>query len=131
MPYLELQTVMSEAAARTLQISPDEIQVGIRPMRDLYGRIQSEIFIYDDVPSGDGYARAIQDNLFGVTKLALDMGTICLNPDCSGTCYHCLLGYRNQRIHNLLYRGLAISVLDYLLRGQRPSFSASQAELGS
>lgn len=54
---------------------------GIRPMRDLYGRIQSEIFIYDDdVPSGAGYARAIQDNLFGVTKLALDMGTICLNP---------------------------------------------------
>ena len=125
-------TLMSEAAARVLQISPDEIQVGVRPMRDSFGRIQGEVFIYDDVPGGAGYARAIQDNLEEVAQLALDMGRNCPNADCGGACYHCLLGYRNQRIHNLLDRNLGVSVLEYLLNGQRPHLlkrhGASMAE---
>ena len=33
-------TLMSEAAARYLEIDPDEIQVGVRPMRDGFGRVQ-------------------------------------------------------------------------------------------
>ena len=81
---------------------------------------QGEIFIYDDVPGGAGYARAIHDNLGEIALLALDMGRNCPNPDCTSACYHCLLGYRNQRIHNLLDRDLGVAVLEYLLHGQRP-----------
>ena len=55
-----------------------------------------------------------------------DMGKSCPNPDCGGACYHCLLGYRNQRMHNLLDRGLAVSVLEYLLHGERPRLSRQQ-----
>ena len=119
-------TLMGEAAARVLQITPDEIQVGVRPMRDSLGRIQGEVFIYDDVPGGAGYARAIHDNLKQVTKLALDMGKHCPNKDCASACYHCLLGYRNQRIHNLLDRNLGVAVLDYLLQDQRPDLPKMQ-----
>ena len=54
---------MSEAAARHLEIDPDEVQVGVRPMGDGFGRVQGEVFIYDNVPGGAGYARAIQDSL--------------------------------------------------------------------
>ena len=111
---------MAEAAARVLQINPDEIQVGARPMRDSFGRIQGEVFIYDDVPGGAGYARAIHDNLEEIAELALHMGKNCSNKDCPGACYHCLLGYRNQRIHNLLDRGLGVAVLEYLLRDRQP-----------
>ena len=32
-------TLMGEAAARALQINPDEIQVGVRPMCDSFGRV--------------------------------------------------------------------------------------------
>lgn len=119
--WLSFGTLMAEAAARVLQINPDEIQVGVRPMRDSFGRIQGEVFIYDDVPGGAGYARAIHDNLKGVVDVALYMGKNCLNKDCGGACYHCLLGYRNQRVHNLLDRNLGIAVLEYLLRDQQPS----------
>ena len=114
-------TLMAEAAARCLQVSPEELQVGVRPVRDQYGRVQGEVFIYDNVPGGAGYARAVQDNLEEVADLALAMGRTCLNASCSGACYHCLLGYRNQQIHNLLDRDLAVSVLDYLLEGRRPT----------
>ena len=119
-------TLMGEAAARVLQIAPDEIQVGVRPMRDSFGRVQGEVFIYDDVPGGAGYARAIHDNLKEVAELALDMGKHCLNKDCAGACYHCLLGYKNQRIHNLLDRNLGVAVLDYLLQNQRPDLPEGQ-----
>ncbi|MDE0213379.1 MAG: DUF1998 domain-containing protein, partial [Deltaproteobacteria bacterium] len=119
-------TLMGEAAARVLQITPDEIQIGVRPMRDSFGRVQGEVFIYDDVPGGAGYARAIHDNLKEVAELALDMGKHCPNKDCAGACYHCLLGYRNQRIHNLLDRNLGVAVLDYLLKNRRPDLPEEQ-----
>ena len=120
-------TLMSEAAARFLEIDPDEVQVGVRPMRDGFGRVQGEVFIYDNVPGGAGYARAIQDSLGAITQLALEMGRKCPNLSCSGGCYHCLLGYRNQSIHNLLDRSLAVSVLEFLLEGRRPSLGRPQA----
>ena len=119
-------TLMGEAAARVLQITPDEIQVGVRPMRDSLGRIQGEVFIYDDVPGGAGYARAIHDNLKEITELAVNMGKHCPNKDCASACYHCLLGYKNQRIHSLLDRNLGVAVLDYLLQNQRPELPKMQ-----
>ena len=125
--WLSFGTTMAEAAARYLQVSPDEVQVGIRPSRDLFGRVQGEVFIYDNVPGGAGYARAIQDNLREITALALEMGRRCPNPSCSGACYHCLLGYRNQQIHNLLDRNLSVTVLEFLLEGRRPSIARQDA----
>ena len=114
---------MAEAAARYLQVSPEEVQIGVRPTRDRFGRVQGEVFIYDNVPGGAGYARAIQDSLGQITELALEMGRSCPNANCSGACYHCLLGYRNQQIHNLLDRELAVSVIEYLLEGRNPSLN--------
>ena len=120
-------TLMAEAAARVLQINPDEIQVGVRPMRDSLGRIQGESFIYDNVPGGAGYARAIQDRLHEIVLKALEMGRECPNQNCNEACYHCLLGYRNQRFHNLLDRTLAVSLLEYILKDQRPSLTRKNA----
>ena len=125
--WLSFGTLMGEAAARVLQISPDEIQVGVRPMRDKIGRVQGEAFIYDDVPGGAGYARAIQENLEEVARLALEMGENCPNPDCAAACYHCLMGYRNQWMHNLLDRNLGASVLEYALNDRRPSLPQARA----
>ena len=120
-------TLMSEAAARYLEIDPDEIQVGVRPMRDRLGRVQGEVFVYDNVPGGAGYARAIQDSLRAIIQLAMEMGRDCRNASCTGACYHCLLGYRNQSIHNLLDRELAASVLEWLMEGRRPGLSRPRA----
>ena len=119
-------TLMAEASARALQINPDEIQVGVRPMRDRLGRIQGEVFIYDDVPGGAGYARAIQENLEKIAHLALEMGRRCPNPECAAACYHCLMGYRNQWMHKLLDRELGAAVLEYALNDKRPRLSRQQ-----
>lgn len=124
--WLSFGTLIGEAAARVLQIAPDEIQVGVRPMKDSFGRVQGEVFIYDDVPGGAGYARAIHDNLEEIVLSALEMGRNCPNRDCVGACYHCLLGYRNQRIHNLLDRNLGVAVLEYLLYDELPRLSDTQ-----
>ena len=113
--------LLRESASRSLQIAPDEIQVGVRPMLDRERRIIGEAFIYDDVPGGAGYARAIRDNLCEIAEEALRMGLSCSNPDCVSACYHCLLGYRNQRIHNLLDRRLGSDLLKYLLGGETPA----------
>ena len=120
-------TLMSEAAARYLEIDPDEIQVGVRPMRDGFGRVQGEVFIYDNVPGGAGYSQAIQESLRAIIQLAIEVGRECPNASCPGACYHCLLGYRNQSIHNLLDRNLAVSILEYLLEDRRPSLGRPQA----
>ena len=124
--WQSFSTLMGEAAARVLQINPDEIQAGVRPMRDPAGRILGEAFIFDDVPGGAGYARAIHDNLEEISQLAMDLAKICHNPECRSACYHCLLGYRNQSIHNLLDRQLACSLLEYLLLDVQPEIPAQQ-----
>lgn len=120
-------TLLADAAAKVLQVNPDEIQVGVRPVRDPLNRIQGEVFIYDDVPGGAGYARAIAANLEEINRTAASIGQNCVNTECSGSCYYCLLSYRNQRIHNLLDRNLGIAVLDYLLYGIQPTIRLPDA----
>ena len=120
-------TLVAEAAARHLQVDPDEVQIGVRPIRDELDRVQGEVFIYDNVPAGAGYARTVRSSLREVIELAQQMGRECHNPECGGACYRCLLGYRNQQIHNLLDRGLAMSVIDFILSGDEPGISTSEA----
>ena len=120
-------TLVAEAAARHLQVDPDEVQIGVRPTRDALGRVQGEVFIYDNVPAGAGYARTVRSSLREILELAQEMGRECRNPECGDACYRCLLGYRNQQIHNLLDRGLAMSVIDFVLSGDEPDISRSEA----
>ena len=113
-------TLIKEAASRHLQIVPEEIQAGVRPIKDNHGRVQGEVFIYDDVPGGAGYARAISDNLKDIAEIALAIGRRCTNDACRDACYHCLLSYSNQRHHHFLDRNLGTAMLEFLLNGTRP-----------
>jgi hypothetical protein len=121
--WYSMGTVVANAAAVVLQLDPGELRVGVRAVRRPDGRLHGEVFIYDDVPGGAGYARAIQANLEGVMAQALAMARHCSNRDCPGACYHCLLEYSNQRIHPLLDRRLAASILEFVLEGRRPVLS--------
>jgi ATP-dependent helicase YprA (DUF1998 family) len=121
-------TLVENAAARVLQIDPDELKTGVRPVLRAPGRLHGEVFLYDDVPGGAGYARAIDENLEGILERALELGRRCPNPDCAGACYRCLMGYRNQALHPLLDRELGTSVLEYLLNGAMPSLSRARID---
>ena len=114
-------TLVAEAAVRVLQIDPGELRVGVRAANRGAGRIHGEVFIYDDVPGGAGYARAISEHLDEILNKASELSQDCPNPHCPGACYHCLLDYRNQPLHPLLDRGLGGALLDYVLKGEVPT----------
>lgn len=120
-------TLLKNAATIVLQVNPEEISVGVRSVRRS-NRIHGELFLYDDVPGGAGYARAIGRNLQTILEKALELGESCSNPDCAGACYHCLYDYRNQFLHPLLDRELGASILRYLLHGTLPSLSPAHVE---
>ena len=121
-------TLLANAATLVLQIDPGELKVGVRPVRRAPGRIHGEVFLYDDVPGGAGYARAIGQNLEEILDKALELGLQCPNPNCSGACYHCVYDYRNQRLHPLLDRELGAGILSYLLKDEFPTVEAQYVE---
>ncbi len=121
-------TLVENAAARVLQIDPDELKTGVRPVLRAPGRLHGEVFLYDDVPGGAGYARAIDENLEEILERALELGRRCPNPDCAGACYQCLLGFRNQALHPLLDRELGVGVLGYLLNGAMPVLTRARMD---
>ena len=121
-------TLVANASAIVLQIDPGELKVGVRAVKRPPSRIHGEVFLYDDVPGGAGYARAIGKNLQPILEKALELSEHCPNPDCPGACYQCMYDYTNQLIHPLLDRHLGASVLSYLLRGTRPTISSSDMD---
>lgn len=124
-----MASLVATAASVVLQVDRQELQTGARPLlrgTDLSG----EAFIYDNVPGGAGYARAIRDHLPEILEQAEALGRRCSNPDCEGACYQCLLNYRNQSLHHLLDRDLGTAMLAYARRGERPQLShATQRSL--
>lgn len=118
--WYSLGTLLLQAASRVLQLDPNELKVGVRAIRRGQGRIHGEVFLYDDVPGGAGYARAISANLRAVLDKALELGRSCSNVTCPGACYHCILDYGNQLFHPILDRWLGTSVLEYISEGRLP-----------
>jgi ATP-dependent helicase YprA (DUF1998 family) len=122
----------ANAAAIILQIDPGELQVGVRAVRrGLNHRLHGEVFLYDDVPGGAGYARAIEQNMKAILEKALELGEHCENPNCGGACYHCMFDYRKQMLHPLLDRALGAALLRFVLHRQQPSLSPAQISRGA
>jgi hypothetical protein len=119
--------LVANAAALYLQVDPDEIKVGVRAVKRATNQIHGEVYLYDDVPGGAGYARGIDKNLQPILEKALQLGSKCENPDCRGACYRCMFDYRNQFIHPILDRNLGAAVLCYILHGDIPTISDDQA----
>jgi hypothetical protein len=124
--------LIANAAAIILQIDPGELKVGVRAVRRGSGHhLHGEVFLYDDVPGGAGYARAIEQNLEAILHKALELGETCPNPDCQGACYHCMFDYRNQMFHPLLNRELGAALLRFVLYHRLPSLNPLQVENGA
>jgi hypothetical protein len=123
-------TLVANAASIVLQVDPGELKVGVRPVRRGPNRIHGEVFLYDDVPGGAGYAHSIEQNLEAILRKALEIGRKCSNANCAGACYHCMFDYRNQTLHPLLDRELGTSVLEYLLNGKSPTLDDQRLAQG-
>jgi len=121
-------SLVKNAASVVLQINPEELAVGVRPVLRSPNRLHGEVFLYDNVSGGAGYARAIAQNMEEILQKARNLGHQCLNKNCTGACYQCLFDYRNQVLHPLLDRSLGVAILDYLLEQTLPELKEAQIE---
>lgn len=106
----EVAYALLEGAAEGLQITHDDIDVVLLPSPPKSLRIA----LVDAVPAGAGYAKLIAENLGKVFETAYARVDRCeCGPETS--CYKCLRSYRNQREHENLARGKALSTLKLIL----------------
>ena len=112
--------LLQSAAVRWLDISPDEIEVGVNPLV-VDGDVTAEVFLADMLENGAGYARRIAENLATVLDLARELAQEHSDHNgegaCDSSCYRCLRDYSNSRWHALLDWRLGSDLLD-LLQGQ-------------
>lgn len=112
------------AASRVLQIDEGELSGWWTPV--MGGRPdEAQLYLYDLLPGGAGYARAVGNNLPEV----LDASEALLGGcDCSSSCYRCIRHYSNNWIHASLDRHLALALLQHLRTGALPSLSDHDTE---
>jgi hypothetical protein len=126
--WLSLGTAIRQGAAAYLQIDPDELNMGIRPWREpTTARILAEVFLYDTLPNGAGYALEVSQNIDDILQTAIELVNSCQTP-CESACYRCILEYGNQRIHALLDRHLAFDILNFVLNGVEPRLSLQRQQ---
>ena len=120
---------LSRAACDRLELEPSELQAEYRPALTAAGRDgkEAEIYVYDTLPGGAGFAK--RDGALGlpVFQSALEVLESC--PDgCDRSCYRCLRSYKNKFEHDLLDRHLGASLLRFLLTGVVPTPNTARLE---
>ena len=112
---------VTKAACARLELEPTELQAEFRPALTAAGRQgrEAELYVYDTLPGGAGFARRVQRLGLSVFHDALRILENC--PDmCDRSCYRCLRSYKNKFEHDLLDRYLGASLLRFLLTGAPP-----------
>lgn len=116
MALSSLVEAISLAASRELQIDEGELSGWWAPV--LGGHInEAQIYLYDLLPGGAGYARAVGEALEDVFEVTEQLLSSC---DCAQSCYRCIRHYSNNYIHTSLDRHLALSLLKHIRHGTMP-----------
>lgn len=127
---IALRTVseaLAKAACQILEIEPGELMAEYRPALTPAGKsgLEAEIFLYDTLPGGAGFASQFADRGLELFQRALQLLKTC-PEDCDASCYRCLRSFKNKFEHCLLDRHVGAELLEYLLTGQNPGFSADR-----
>ena len=107
--WLSMLYAVIEGASEQLEISRDDIDGALH--RTEQG--ERAIVLFDTVPGGAGGARLVAESLQDVIAGALQRVEHC---ECGveTSCYSCLRGYRNGRLHDRLSRQGALQLLEHL-----------------
>jgi len=112
------------AASRVLQIDEGELSGWWTPV--MGGRAdEAQLYLYDLLPGGAGYARAVGNDLPAVLDAAEALLGGC---DCPSSCYRCIRHYGNNWIHASLDRHLALALIRHLRTGELPSLTGQDKD---
>ena len=124
-----LSDALTIAACRILELGSNELQAEYRPALTAAGRDgrEAEIYIYDTLPGGAGFAERMGRLGLTVFEEALRILESC-PEDCDRSCYRCLRSYKNKFEHDLLDRHLGAGLLRYLIYGDFPTVDLERLE---
>ena len=114
---------LAKAASQLLEIEPGELMAEYRPSLTPEGRdgLKAEVFLYDTLPGGAGFASQLLDRGAELFQRALKLVKTC-PEDCDASCYRCLRSFKNKFEHRLLDRHVAAELLEFLITGTLPDF---------
>lgn len=122
---------LTKSACVELGLEQQELQAEYRPALTDSGKqgLEAEIYIYDTLPGGAGFARRVGDKGLKIFNTALDILQGC--KKCDRSCYSCLRSYKNKFEHNLLDRHIGASLLRHLLTGEFPNLDESRIKFST
>lgn len=115
---------MAKAACSLLEVEPGEMMAEYRPALTPAGMagLEAEIFLYDTLPGGAGFARQLADRGLELFQRALKFMKTC-EEDCDSSCYRCLRSFKNKFEHGQLDRHVGAELVEFLLTDQMQPFS--------
>jgi len=124
-----LSEALTIAGAKRLEIERGELQAEYRPALTPGGHegLEAEIYIYDTLAGGAGFARRVRDLGPVVFEDTLQLLQDC-PANCDRSCYRCLRSFKNRFEHDLLDRHLGASLLRYLLHDDEPTLDKARIE---
>lgn len=104
-------------ASKMLDVEFSELVTGYR-LRTGAEASYIDIYLYDSLSSGAGYAVSVAD---AIVELLSDMKELLSSCYCGSACSKCLKHYRNQYVHGLLDRFAALQLLEWGIGGKKAS----------
>ena len=104
-------------ASKKLDVEFTELVTGYR-LRKGAEASYVDIYLYDSLSSGAGYAVSVDDV---IDELLSDMKELLSSCDCGSACSKCLKHYRNQYVHGMLDRFAALQLLEWGIEGIKAS----------
>lgn len=109
------------AASRELDIDPSEFKAGYRLVKlNQDDPLRADIYMFDSLAGGAGYAEQTAQKLMRVLKKALDLLENC-HQKCDRSCTDCIRHYQNRYWHIHLDRHLGASLLRYMIHSTVPT----------
>ena len=104
-------------ASKKLDVEFTELVTGYR-LRTGSESSYVDIYLYDSLSSGAGYAVSVADT---ITELLSDMKELLSTCNCESACSKCLKHYKNQYTHGMLDRFAALQLLNWGVDGIKAS----------
>lgn len=112
-----LSEALRLAVCQVLDIEFTELMTGYRIRRGSKEYTYIDLYIYDILSGGAGYAVGIVDDIPTVLNKISELINGC---SCYCACYQCLKHYRNQNVHGLLDRKYGDDMLQWAISGTLP-----------